>query len=313
MPTAGGNPVPRMRRWSGGSIAIATAIHAAVAAAFLHALAAPRDLDWIVAARARPDTPSTSLRYVAIQRERPLPIPVTDRSTPPTMSHARELAPAPLPASEATDSGSIGTPAAAASTGTVDAPATLDATGAGGVVLVPESADPRIWSTRSLAVAAEPSRAEVLEGSLARGIRASNDSIAALGVQTVRPDWVARGEGGSYGVDNSRIHLGKVSLPAVLLGALPIPGFGCMPMMYFPDRPVRDSVGISCLRLENPNVAERAERIGEMSAEIRASAALTAAAREEIARINARKERERGARRRTPTSVPPGSPIARPP
>jgi hypothetical protein len=144
----------------------------------------------------------------------------------------------------------------------------------------------------------------VLHGTLARGIAASNDSIAALGVQTVRPDWVTTHGDNSYGMDNTSIHLGKVRVPAVLLGLLPINGFGCMPTMYFPDRAVRDSVGISCIQLENPTVADRNERIAEMSTEIRARAPLTLAGREEVARIATRKDRERDARARGLRSTP---------
>jgi hypothetical protein len=96
----------------------------------------------------------------------------------------------------------------------------------------------------------------------------------------------------------------------MVVGLLPIPGFGCVPTMYFPDRPVRDSIGMTCAQLENPTVADRAERTNEMSAEIRARASGMLAAREEIARIGARKDRERAARLRAQAigetrSIPP--------
>ena len=306
MPTARRNRgVTRIRQFPGGSIILATAIHAAVAAAFLHAIAAPRDLDWIVAPRTEPETPGEQLRYVEVRREPSLPTaPVVDRLTRSAISRTREPEVTPRIAPAATDTVAIQARTPVASTGVGDASATVDANRTGGAGLVPVRSDPRIWNARAPSVAPEPSHTEVLEGSLARAIRASNDSIAALGVQTVRPDWVVSRGGGSLGIDNSRIHLGRVSLPAVLLGVLPIPGFGCMPTMYFPDRPVRDSAGITCLQLENPNVAERARRINEMSAEIRARAELTARGREEIARIAARKDREREARLRAQPNAP---------
>jgi hypothetical protein len=166
------------------------------------------------------------------------------------------------------------------------------------VVLVPRSADPRIWNARAAYVAPVPSHVEMLEGSLGRAIARANDSVASLGVRNVRPDWVIGRDGRRFGVANDRVHLGNVELPAVALGMLPIPGFGCMPKMFFPDRPVRDSAGIVCMQLENPVLAERAERVNEMSAEIRAHAPLAIASREEIARIAARKNRERAVRER---------------
>ena len=301
----GTQEAPSSARRSAGPVVLATVLHIAIAAAFLHSLATTRTLDWVTAATPFRESPGEQLRYVtAVSPAKPVE-PAADASPRAvTRRPPRESTRGPhSPAVTDSDSGTIPAPAASANT---NSSSRAGGSGTDIVVLVPTSADPRIWNVRSDALRREPAHAEILEGSLARGIRASNDSIAALGIQTVRPDWLVTKDGHTYGIDNARIHLGRISLPAVALGALPIAGFGCMPTMYLPDRPVRDSAGIACLMLENPTVAERNERIDEMSAEIHARAAITASARAEIKRIGARKDRER-ARRSRAASRPPAA------
>jgi hypothetical protein len=115
----------------------------------------------------------------------------------------------------------------------------------------------------------------MLQESLARGIKEANDSAAAAALRRQPGDWtIARG-GGKYGIDSERIYFGKYSVPSAVLALIPIRGAQA-----------------------NPNLAERAERITEMSGEIRARASLELDARDEIKRINARKDRERAAKLR---------------
>jgi hypothetical protein len=273
-------------------VLIAIAIHMAVAAAFLQALVTPRYFDWIFTARAEPDVPTERIRYVAMPPEAP-----SRRAAPRAATMQPAVRHTPTDASATPRVGQVTADTVAVQpTRDAGAGASTDLDDPRRVTLVPGSADPRIWSARSGYVEVEISRAEVLEGSLARAIGGSNDSIAALGVQTMRPEWIVGRDGRTFGLGNTTIHLGKVSVPAVTLGLLPIRGFGCMPAMYFPDRPVRDSAGTVCIQLENPGLAERAKRINEMSAEIRARATLAIDGRDEINRIAARKDRERAAR-----------------
>jgi hypothetical protein len=283
-------------------------------AAFVETLGTPRYLDWITTVGAERDTTGDQIHFADVSR---------DDGTALTKARAtaRVDTPQPRHRTEAATTDTAGAPVRPAQSASMSAATsgvaagTRDGDGREGVTLVPANADPRIWGVRPMNVAPGMTHAEQLETSLARVIAASNDSIAAIGVQTIRPDWVAGRGGNRVGVDSKRIYLGKASVPAVLLGLLPIRGFGCMPTMHFPDRPVRDSIGISCIRLENPTVAERAARIDEMSAEIRARAPLTIAANEEIGRIAARKDRERAARLKpSPTVVAGESPSpVRPP
>ncbi len=108
-------------------------------------------------------------------------------------------------------------------------------------------------------------------------------------------------EGRKLGVDKDRIYLGPVSLPADLLGLVPLRGgLACRPAyMIARDQPLRAADGVVCTGLENPANAERMERLNEMRAEIAAGAAERIGALEEIPRIAERKARER-AKRETP-------------
>ena len=298
---------PFMRRVD-ASLVAAVIIHIVIAIAFLDALGSQRYFAWFAGITPRTDAPGEAVRWVTVS-----PAPAESPSDT-TSGPRRVIEPAvsPLVRDPSNDpSPAVSSTRIESATGTTadsNGGATGNPDGRADVVLVPSSADPRIWGVRSPVGMAAPTHTKILESSLGRGIRESNDSIAALGVQTVRPDWVSTRGGGSYGVDNARIRLGPVSIPAVALGLLPIPGFGCMPTMHFPDRPVRDSIGITCLRLENPTVAERNERITEMSAEIRARAPLAVTRRAEIERINARNDRARIARLRASTGAGTASP-----
>ena len=309
---AGVAGTPGAARRPDGSVLVAIVIHTVVAVICLHAIGSPRYFDWLTRADAPKDAPGEQLRFVEMPSVKPAPQALLPPRPAAATAIIREPTVAPAPATTANPA-SISSVADTGRTAIGVAGAKGDSSGSGAVVLVPGSADPRIWNVRSSVAPAERSRTAELEGTLARGIRASNDSMAALGIQTVRPDWVATRGGQRFGLDNAVIHLGKAKVPAVLLGLLPIPGFGCMPTMYLPDRPVRDSSGIACMQLENQTVADRTERINEMSAEIRARASGMVASREEISRIAARKDRERGHRLRAGASSPPGSPPPIPP
>jgi hypothetical protein len=299
-----------MRLRPDGSLLLAIAIHVPVALVVLNALAPPRYFDWWWSARVPTDASVERLRYVDIRPApaippAPAPRPLTDASR-----RAETLAPTAPSAVGATESAPSVTAlrtdyAAALNVG-------VDATDPRAVVLVPQSADPRIWNAPSAYAPKPTSHAESLEGTLARDVRASNDAIAALGVQTVRPEWAVTRNGRRYGVDDKAIHLGKVTVPAMLVGLLPISGFGCVPTMYMPDRPVRDSVGMTCAQLQNPKLDQRPKVIDEMNAEVRARAPLIFAAREEIAKIAARKDREREQRLRAQDAAPARA-IAKPP
>ena len=277
-----------------GPVIVSIAVHAGIAALLVHALMVPRYFAGIFSTTPEHEGIRERIVYVAPPTRHSSTVIDTFAAT----GRARTPAGAVMglsrpgrvePATARPDTAST----------SMNGVAGGDPTDPRGVVLVPGSADPRIWNARAAYVPRIPSHAETLEGSLGRAIAGANDSIAALGVQNVRPDWIVGREGRQFGIARDRIHLGKLELPAIAMGLAPIAGFGCMPKMFFPDRPVRDSVGIICMQLENSVLAERAERINEMSAEIRARAPLASASREEIARIASRKDRERAARLRT--------------
>ena len=291
-----------------GPVVVSIAVHLGVAAAFAPVLANPRYFDRLFVTVEREAVPERILLVAT-------PTPIRDAVREPSRAVVRP-APPDDPVNVPPETGTTmaitatgdprGSPPMETASGVVkDDPRE--------VVLVPGSADPRIWNARAAYVAPVTTNVEALEGSLGRAIARANDSVAALGVQNVRPDWIAGRDGRRFGIAADRIHFGPVTLPAIAMGLAPIPGFGCMPKMFLPDRPVRDSVGVICMQLENSVVAEREKRIDEMSAEIRARAPLAVAAREEIDRIGARKDRERATRLRAQQET--GNPVnpVRPP
>jgi hypothetical protein len=261
-----------------GSIIASIAIHVVVVAAVLQALVAPQHLAWIFMPRLDVEPPTERIRYIAIApaaggspagrtiaptREQPRPVAAL-----PTRLVAPAVVPAGIP-----EAPRAPTPPPATSGVTGTDP---DPRGQGGVALVPGGTDPRLWSVPAPYIPRELSHAEMLAESLDRHIRAGADSAAAVAARSRRPgDWTVDRDGNKWGMDEKAIYFGKYSVPTALLALLPI----------------RGAQG-------NPNIAERAERIGEMSAEIRERSSLELDARDEIKRIAARKDRERAARLR---------------
>jgi hypothetical protein len=274
-----------------GSVIASLAIHVVVMAAVFQALVAPHHFVWIFAPRAASEGASERIHYIAPAAAPAAPVtrapspgvrPAAERPAPPRPAE-RTAAPAP-PRLVAPAAIPTGIPEARPIP-TLPTVTRSDATGGdpdprGTVALVPNSTDPRLWTEPAPYAPPALSNAEYLEQSLGRYIRARTDSAAAVAARTRRPgDWTVDRDGGKYGIDSERIYFGKYSIPTMILALLPI-------------RSVQ----------ANPNMTERAERIGQMSSEIRERAAVGFDARDEVKAIAARKDRERAARLRAQQS-----------
>ena len=140
------------------------------------------------------------------------------RATEPTR---RLVAPSRVPATIAPPTGetpSGGTP------GGVDG-----GTGAGGGVgpatgIVPGPVDPRLGMGGKFFYPAPKTAAERADSAVKATIVAYNDSVAmAAANQGRRPgDWTFDRNGKKYGIDGSKIYLGKFWIPSAVLAALPI-------------------------------------------------------------------------------------------
>lgn len=282
-----------MKRRLNGSLIVSAAIHAVVGTAVLHAILAPRYLEQFFGPRTRVvEAPTERLRYFetppsagAVAEAAVAAPTITPGTVPPS---PRIVAPAVVP----TD---IPAPVAGpptevpATTGVAGGTGTGDPRGRGSVSVTPAFSDPRIWNTPSPYTPPAPTRAEELEEYLARGIRERLDSANAAPAQRDPMDWTKEIGGRKYGMDPQWIHVGKFKIPTLLLGMLPVQAQA------------------------NPTAVDRYRRINEMSSEIQERRALMADTDDEIARINARMDRQREARLRekkaaTPPPGPPGRP-----
>ncbi len=88
----------------------------------------------------------------------------------------------------------------------------------------PTYADPRLWVRPDVAASAPKSAKERVDSVIADRLGPVRDSIAeaqrvAAG-QRKPGDWTTKGPGGTWGMDPSNIHLGKIKVPTALLGLL---------------------------------------------------------------------------------------------
>lgn len=119
---------------------------------------------------------------------------------------------------------------------TPNAPARTDASadegtgpliGSGGPTkgIRPSYSDPRIWVPPAPVVSAPKSAHARMDSVVAAGIENARDSIAANSYtpnKFERGDWTFEKNGKKYGIDQSAIRLGPVSIPTALLGLLPL-------------------------------------------------------------------------------------------
>jgi len=89
----------------------------------------------------------------------------------------------------------------------------------------PSYSDPRIWVPAAPVVSAPKSAHERMDSVVTADIERARDSAAAVAYNPnkfERGDWTVEKNGRKYGIDNQYIRLGKVSIPNVLLGLLPL-------------------------------------------------------------------------------------------
>ena len=270
-------------------VLISIAVHSVVAALFVSAIVAPADFGWVTGRSAQ--EPEERIRFVSVP---PRPVEAPPRAQRPSAPPQSRLVFTP---GSAAPTASIGPPTGSGSgTGSGGDPG---ATGA--VSLEPSAAaTARIFGALSTAPIGS-TIPDTPEATLRRSIWVGLDSVNAVAavaaekerrVLTIGPtDW-------KLAIDSGMIHIGKYSVPAAVLGFIPIAN---SQVLCLQD-------GCRVVTLENPNLSDRAKRIAEMSDEIRRRAPIEAAARAEIRRIAARKDAERAARLAAP---PPERPLSR--
>jgi hypothetical protein len=209
-----------MRRRPSGSFVVSVAIHAALAT-LLANVVVHYEILFEHAPRPVP-VEAERVTYVTVSPPAGAAGGVTAaapaRATEPTR---RLVAPSRVPAGIAPPAGdtpSGGTP------GGVDG-----GTGAGGGVgpatgIVPGPVDPRLGVGGKFFYPAQKTVAERADSAVKATILAYNDSVAmAAANQGRKPgDWTFDRNGKKYGIDGSKIYLGKFWIPSAVLAALPI-------------------------------------------------------------------------------------------
>lgn len=216
-------PPAEGRRRSRGALAASIAINAAVIAAFFQAvLAGYRWSELFTPAGAtRPQAervafvqlPKAAAGPAAVERsggdgrpvskKRAVPLPPAPREVPTSVAPSNPAAPVPTP----------------------DAGGTGPVVGSGGALegLRPSYTDSRIWAPAGRP--ASPRTAEQqLDSVIADVFTGVRDSMVAARLaeagQRKPGDWTVKGPGGKWGMDQSAIRLGKVSIPNAILALL---------------------------------------------------------------------------------------------
>jgi hypothetical protein len=93
----------------------------------------------------------------------------------------------------------------------------------------PQFSDPRVWVGPAPVVTAPKSTSQQLDSMLASHVQSHNDSMVN---GRVPGDWTFQGKDGEkWGMDNSLIRLGPVSIPNAVLAMLPINHLGENPVL----------------------------------------------------------------------------------
>jgi hypothetical protein len=209
-----------------------------------------------------PVTPPVTESRIPKPIETPRPRVVTPRNPAPSTTVVLPK----MPTAPATIDSGVALPGTGATIAAVGV-------GAGLPTLNPSNPDPRIHTgVGPIPDAPERTGIEAMRFSVDSAWRAHKDSIARM----PNPyNWTI-GEGDKkFGLDQKWIYLGKIKIPTMLLGLLPLKGVQA-----------------------NPQIAENNRTLGAMASEVRERGFAARTRGEEIKAINARLERERNARLR---------------
>jgi hypothetical protein len=198
---------------------ISLALHAVLGAGLLRVLLVPGPLRW------RTDAPPKAERVEFVVRPPAGPV---ERGRDGGDDRPRTKSPRPASRPLVAPVGVPTVMPTPAATAPAEAGGSGERIGTGGPLagIRPSYNDPRVWAPPSDEVATLPmTAAERLDRTLKDDIARHNDSLALYTYQPnrlERGDWTVNGPGGKWGVDSTRIRLGKFSLPSAVLAMLPL-------------------------------------------------------------------------------------------
>jgi hypothetical protein len=200
-----------------GSLLLSVAVHAVVAVVLLNMA-----FHYDIISLTRPGAPEPTVERVTYVQVAPSPgggaLGGSGGGTAAKAAHPSRglIAPASVPTSVATPQPAAGTP------GGVEG-----GTGTGGGVgpatgIVPGIADPRLSVDPRQFYPVPKTQAQRTDSAVQAIIFAYNDSVAKASGGRKPGDWTFEKGGGKWGVDGSKIYLGKFAIPSAVLAALPL-------------------------------------------------------------------------------------------
>lgn len=204
-------------------LALSLALNAGIVAIFAHAVA--RGYTWgDLFERPRGDVPAERISFLRIPPGPTAQAGQSGGDGQPVSRGTPAVRPRLTPAPAVPDA-----PPASTTAGVGETPG---AGGSGAIVgeggptegIRPTYADPTLWARPDVAVSAPRSAKERIDSVIADALGPARDSILAareLAAGQRQPgDWTFKGKGGTWGMDQRNIHLGKIKVPSALLAVL---------------------------------------------------------------------------------------------
>ena len=203
--------------------AVSLALHVVIGAALIRVILLPYPFTSLFPAKEQPVEPER-ISFLALPQKSEVTTPgksggngrpITEKSKPAPPIVAPSDVPSTLPPVQ---------PSAAPTTPVDEGTGPLIGRGGPTKGIRPSYSDPRIWVPAAPVVSAPKSADARMDSVVASNIEHARDSIAAMTYapnKFERGDWTYEKNGKRYGIDQSAIRLGKVSIPTALLALLP--------------------------------------------------------------------------------------------
>jgi len=213
------------RRRLSGPVVISIILHVVVGIALLRILLVPYPFTSLFASKEKPVEPER-ISFLALPQASTTSSPGKSGGNGRTETPTKRETPRPLVApTEVPSTLPPVTPAAPPPATDDEANGPLIGKGGATRGIRPSYSDPRIWVPPAPVVSAPKSAHERMDSVVTADIEHARDSAAAVAYSPnkfERGDWTVEKNGKKYGIDNQYIRLGKVSIPNVLLGLLPL-------------------------------------------------------------------------------------------
>jgi len=213
------------RRRLSGPVVISIILHVVVGIALLRILLVPYPFTSLFASKEKPVEPER-ISFLALPQASATTSPGKSGGNGRTETPTKRETPRPLVApTEVPSTLPPVTPAAPPPATDDEANGPLIGRGGATRGIRPSYSDPRIWVPPAPVVSAPKSAHQRMDSVVTADIEHARDSAAAVAYSPnkfERGDWTVEKNGKKYGIDGSKIYLGKFWIPSAVLAALPI-------------------------------------------------------------------------------------------